>query len=184
MRTVETSLAEFLKTGRIGPIREGMKRSDVRRILGYPQTGGWAYQRGSSPCWYYGSVEIGFYARGLYRDRVDYLQVGRGRDNRFTGWGRLRFHDDGFRPLTATLLEIQRFGRVHGIPLLPIWNKLQNPEPGLLTPGGVCIWLGEDDETGERFFGTFITDTWRWYTAPHMPVGYRLGAAGGPSLRT
>lgn len=175
MRFIETSLSEFLRTGRIGPI---MGRSDVRRILGYPQTGGWVYQKGSSPCWYYGSVEIGFYAHGPQRDHVSYLQVGRGQRNRFFGWGRLRFHDDGFRPYTATLSDICRFGRAHGIPLLPIRNKLQDPEPGLLTPGGVCIWLGEDDETGERFFGTFITDTWRWYTAPHMPVGYRRDAAG------
>jgi hypothetical protein len=146
---IRTTLADFLMTGRIGPIGEGSTRADVRRSLGQPD--GWL-RRGpqrSSTRWWYGSLEIGFDGRTGPLDRVGYLQIEeRDRHGRFGGDRRVYLHDDRFTAEIAGRPGLKRFARRHGIPMVPVHTEWHGE--GFLAPGGVTAWFGDDP--AERHF--------------------------------
>lgn len=154
---IRTTLADFLMTGRIGPIGEGSTRADVRRSLGQPD--GWL-RRGpqrSSTRWWYGSLEIGFDGRTGPLDRVGYLQIEeRDRHGRFGGDRRVYLHDDRFTAEIAGRPGLKRFARRHGVPMIPVHTEWHGE--GFLAPGGVTAWFGDDSPSDISRFGTFITE--------------------------
>ena len=54
-------LDEFLRTGELGPVRMGMSRDDVLRVLGEPERlGGTSKNHPQALIWKYGDVELHF----------------------------------------------------------------------------------------------------------------------------
>lgn len=152
---IETTLTDFLMTGRIGPIREGSTRAEVWRLLGRP--GSFGVPLKTSVCWCYGSLEIGFQGRGGMGDRVAYLQIeNRNGHGRLKGGRRFRFRDDGFRSAAASRAGLKRFMRRRGLPAIPVHTEWHGE--GFLMPGGVTAWFGDDQPTDISSSWTFITE--------------------------
>lgn len=154
---IRTTLADFLMTGRVGPISEGSTRAEVRRVLGRP--GGWLRREPhrSSARWWYGALEIGFDGRTGPLDRVGYLQIEeRDRHGRLGGDRRVHLHDGGFPATIADRPGLRRFARRHGIPMIPVHTEWHGE--GFLAPGGVTAWFADDPPTDISRFGTFITE--------------------------
>ncbi len=173
MGLIKASLAAFLRSGALGPIRRGMPFRKVTRLVGSP--GDLAFwdkpAHGPSVAWY-GSIELGFSTR--VPNRIHYIQIEHSHHSSgsFAGYRRLRLDDDGFDPCTGTVDSFKRFAGKHNIGILPVsppWPS--DDQICLLTRGGVVAWFSIDSN-GQTSFDTFITETCTRFRAAHKPFRF------------
>ncbi len=173
MGLIEVSLATFLRSGALGPIRRGMSFREVTRLVGSP--GDLAFwdrpERGPSVAWY-GSIELGFSTRPP--NRIHYIQIEHSHHSSggFAGYRRLRLDDDGFNPCTGTLEGFERFARKNNISILlvsPPWSS--DDQVCFLTRGGVVAWFSGNSNR-QTSFDTFITENPTRFTASHKPFRF------------
>jgi hypothetical protein len=173
MGLIKVSLAAFLRSGALGPIRRGMSFREVTRLVGSP--GDLAFwdrpERGPSVAWY-GSIELGFSTRPP--NRIHYIQIEHSHHSSggFAGYRHLRLDDDGFNPCTGTLEGFERFAGKNNIGILPVsppWRS--DDQVCFLTRGGVIAWFS-DDASGQTSFDTFITENPTRFRASHKPFRF------------
>lgn len=171
MNTIKVSLAEFLETGRLGPIQRGLTFHQVTRILGSPLDANyWDTNRRLPSVVWYGSVELGL--SDYPSNRVSYIQIEHSHhaSGRFAGHGRLILRNHEFDPSSATADSFLRFARRNGVQLLPVsppWDDAD--QIVFLTRGGVAAWFTKDLEKGTSRFDTFTTDNPAFFKAVRKP---------------